>query len=623
MTDLALFLLGNAGVATAAALFLVLLLRWRSVDPRLESLLWLGIALRFLLPPLTPAPALFDARTVLPLVATPPSVAALSPIAGATEPGRAGRGRRVDVPVGETVRVPAIGSRTAPELDREPEGLPAALRLGLLLWVGGALAVLAVRLAGRLAWLRGRDVHPPPTELADAVREVGRTMRVEDVCVVVSGTLDTPAVVGFLRPRLLWPERFLGIVDRGRARTLIAHELAHVKHLDLWASLAELVVGAVWWWYPGWYWVQRRYRDASERACDARVVRHYPEHRRDYAEALLDALAAASRPAPALSRGLGDRERIRRRLRAILQPSSSGSKWRGWVAGALLLLLLTPGWLASRPGEPEGATELPMPRTASQPVPEPVPESASEPEPASERTSEAASWPASVQESRDTLERALIARLRSPNPAVRQRAVGDIGRQRIYWAMPWIYPLASDPSASVRSQVAASIGVAEPGDGIPVLLGLVGDGNTGVRRSTAWALGEYEADQLLAADALPALVNLSADADAEVRRRAGASLALTEIEGSVPILLGMLEDGSASARRTAVWGLGDRRMEDLTRRLLPLAADPDPAVRKDVARALWLLPSEAWREAVELLAIDPDPAVRASGRMALRLLNES
>jgi HEAT repeat protein len=489
----------------------------------------------------------------------------------------------------------------------------AATRLGLLLWPVGALVYLISRILWGLTWMRGRRFSSAPPALTALVKRVADELRMKHVPVVVTSGLAMPVVTGLVRPRLLWPLRLLDSVEPRKARTLIAHELAHVKRLDLWASGAEFAVSCVWWWYPGWYWVRRRFRDASERACDARVVALYPESRREYAEALLDAFARCPRPAPVVVRGLGEPNQVRRRLRAIFDSRRAGSPLVGWLAASSLLVALTPGWLRSDPvsDDPSAAME----KAVSAIVP--LGDAGEPPSPLGGSASDGQDRPRALPDS------ALIANLRSSDPEVRKQAVATIGRKRLHWAIPWIYPLASDSTAVVRWQVAASIGLAEPEHGLPTLVDLLGDRDARVRESATWALTGYAARTLLAGGALPLLETLTQDSDPGVRRQAAATISISEIDGGIPLLLGLFDDESAAVRATAVWGLGDLRRIELTRRILPLAKDPHPAVREGVARALWLLPAPEWLESVQLLATDSDPDVRAKGRMALSRFDAS
>lgn len=612
MNAVASVLLQNAVIVAVAALLLLVVFRAVNVPARLESLLWLAVAVRLILPPLLPVSVplpLADAsfaesqRSAETDATSTPSVGAASGQA-ATSPGTPWTSRRA--PTTETER--------SLKDDVESSRAGAAADALLAVWFGGAIVFLMLRCAHIGWWTRRRRVEQAPPELWSMVAEVAKDLRVRSPRVGIDLDLAAPVVTGVFRPRLLWPARLLDTLEPDRARMLIAHELAHIRHLDLWAGFVELVVGCVWWWYPGWYLVRGRFRDASERACDARVVSLYPSLRRQYAEGLLDVVAIISRPAPLPIPGFsGDRRHVGRRLREILsiQPGS----WSPMIRpGAIVfVLLLTPAWMPAPPSAPDadsGAVAVETEQESARRVPVGgVPESARD-----RRVGEPADTALESSEQDADLSR----RLRSSNADMRRRAVGTIGRERRFPLMPDIYPLAFDPAERVRQQVALSIGLAEPIDGIATLIELLTDENPGVRNSAAWALGEFEVDQLEREGAAEPLLERARDSDRRVRRQVAASLAITGIEEGTPVLLSLLDDESASVRATAVWGLSELRRLELTRELAELADDVDPAVRRNVARAMYLLPAAEWRPVLEQLVDDSDPDVRGTATLALR-----
>ena len=115
--------------------------------------------------------------------------------------------------------------------------------------------------------------------------------------VYVSEFVDTPFILGVVRPRVYLPA---GMEETLR-ESVIAHERAHLSRGDhLWKPLGYLLL-AVYWFQPlCWaaYWLFCR---DIEFACDEKVIRNYdPRRRKQYSEALLacsvDRRAAAIYP---------------------------------------------------------------------------------------------------------------------------------------------------------------------------------------------------------------------------------------------------------------------------------------------------------------------------------------
>ena len=151
-------------------------------------------------------------------------------------------------------------------------------------------------------------------------------------------------------------------------------QLAHLRRRDHWVGRLELLAGWVWWWSPLFWWVRRRLHVEAELACDAWVIRLFPDARRAYAEALLevcDSLSRPTAPTPALGVLGGSAHLFERRLRMILRSEPSGRlPRRAALAIGLLALLALPAW--PRPtgdGPPPDGPALPEVDPAPPPGP--------------------------------------------------------------------------------------------------------------------------------------------------------------------------------------------------------------------------------------------------------------
>jgi uncharacterized protein (TIGR03435 family) len=95
-----------------------------------------------------------------------------------------------------------------------------------------------------------------------------------------------PGVFGIRKPVLLLPE---GIGDRLTAeqlRSILAHELCHVRRRDNLAGAMHMLVESIFWFHPLVWWIGKRLVEERERACDEEVVRMGAEPR-EYAEGIL------------------------------------------------------------------------------------------------------------------------------------------------------------------------------------------------------------------------------------------------------------------------------------------------------------------------------------------------
>lgn len=199
---------------------------------------------------------------------------------------------------------------------------PGVAWLLAMLWFSGS-AVLALGLV--VSWLRMRH------------RSGTWTRRdLDDTEVLVSEDLG-PAVIGFLRPRIVVPAWLFAAQPQVR-RLALAHESEHVRARDpLLLLMGTLAVVLLPWNLPLW-WQWRRLRFAIEVDCDARVLASGRVADVDYAEALLNvaehssgvplAAAAMCESASTLERRIGllllDRSARQRTIAVVLLVAGIG-----------------------------------------------------------------------------------------------------------------------------------------------------------------------------------------------------------------------------------------------------------------------------------------------------------
>jgi beta-lactamase regulating signal transducer with metallopeptidase domain len=127
-------------------------------------------------------------------------------------------------------------------------------------------------------------------------RAASWTPRALDGAKVLVSSDVGPAVIGFLRPRIVVPEWLVSADPRVRQLAL-AHESEHMKARDpLLLLAATLAIVLMPWNLPLW-WQWRRLRFSIEVDCDARVLASGRVANVEYAQALLD-VAERSSEAP-------------------------------------------------------------------------------------------------------------------------------------------------------------------------------------------------------------------------------------------------------------------------------------------------------------------------------------
>lgn len=108
----------------------------------------------------------------------------------------------------------------------------------LLLWLAGVMLSGARLTAGLLnvVWLRsGRQ--PVPIELKEKAQRLARQIGLATARVFSSDRVRTAAVAGFWKPVVLLPTSWLMSLPPDVVEAVIAHELAHIRRLDVWATI--------------------------------------------------------------------------------------------------------------------------------------------------------------------------------------------------------------------------------------------------------------------------------------------------------------------------------------------------------------------------------------------------
>jgi len=148
--------------------------------------------------------------------------------------------------------------------------------------------------------------------------------------------LQTPAVIGWLRPIVLLPITALTGLSEEQLQSVVAHELAHIQRFDAFVNVFQIVVETLLFYHPGVWWLNRRIRVERENCCDD-VAISLCGNPVEYARALT--LMEEWRSAPALAMAANRGPLSERVFRVLgLKPTGAGTRGIG-LAGGLLCLL--------------------------------------------------------------------------------------------------------------------------------------------------------------------------------------------------------------------------------------------------------------------------------------------
>ena len=170
----------------------------------------------------------------------------------------------------------------------------------LMLWIMGvAIYLLVVVLQTRSAvrrWSRLRlSTEPRLLEmLEDCKADTGITA---PIGLVVSGAVAVPALMGWLRPRILLPGNAVAALSSAQLRGVLSHELAHFRSLDIPLNWLFTLARAVHWFNPVVHLISRAWTGFREEAADEAALRAMNESSGQvYGDALLSTLRQAQSP---------------------------------------------------------------------------------------------------------------------------------------------------------------------------------------------------------------------------------------------------------------------------------------------------------------------------------------
>jgi len=227
-------------------------------------------------------------------------------------------------------------------------GLDQVLPWLVLLWGAGVLAMAARTLqqwhALSLVARRWAHAHADLDAMMQSLsRRFGFMRRVR---VLVSERIDTPMLIGWLKPVVLLPTAVALGFPRHQVELILAHELGHLRRYDHLVNLAQALLETLLFYHPVVHWISGEVRNERELCCDELVLELTAGEPREYARTLasLEELRHVAGSLALAASGGELLERVRRIVgmpapRVSVEPRASG-RWLlvAFALGASLLV---------------------------------------------------------------------------------------------------------------------------------------------------------------------------------------------------------------------------------------------------------------------------------------------
>lgn len=245
----------TASWQASALAIIVLMLQWalrRQLNPRWRYALWLLVLMRLVLP-VQPESALSLFR----FTPTPPAVVTMS----------------MTQPIFETQ--PTSIESVANASPVQPRAKFSVYSILSLVWLAGVVGLGA--LTGEANRRFARQVSASPAITDSGVLDIFASARAElpirqQIRLVESSHITSPAIMGLVRPTLLLPIDVQKTFDPDELRLIFLHELAHLKRGDVIVQSLIAVLQVLHWFNPLLWFAFQRMRADREPAADALVL---------------------------------------------------------------------------------------------------------------------------------------------------------------------------------------------------------------------------------------------------------------------------------------------------------------------------------------------------------------
>ncbi|MBW3568155.1 MAG: TonB family protein [Proteobacteria bacterium] len=142
----------------------------------------------------------------------------------------------------------------------------------VILWLVGVTA-LSVRFGIGLYSLRRLAAHADFDAISDwmlgELERLRQRMAISrPVRIALSTRVNSPLVVGWLKPVIFLPLSAATGLDHGQIRMVLAHELAHLSRHDHFVNFLQVIVETMLFYHPAVHRISRSLRQEREQCCD-------------------------------------------------------------------------------------------------------------------------------------------------------------------------------------------------------------------------------------------------------------------------------------------------------------------------------------------------------------------
>ena len=212
----------------------------------------------------------------------------------------------------------------------------------------GVLSLRLIRQWSLVRRLRIDGICEPDARWIEMFDDLRRRLSIDDrIRMLASRTIDSPMVVGWLRPVVLVPTSAFTSLTPEQLQTILAHELLHISRRDHVLNMMQGVIEIALFFHPVTWWLSHQMRIERENSCDDATL-DVTGSPRSLAEALLTLETLRSRNIPTNSALAATGGSLMHRISRLFRSNQNQSMPVGWRALSACTVMIPSSVSASR-----------------------------------------------------------------------------------------------------------------------------------------------------------------------------------------------------------------------------------------------------------------------------------
>ncbi|MCP1306897.1 M56 family metallopeptidase [Paenibacillus tyrfis] len=248
----------------------------------------------------------------------------------------------------------------ADPVEKQPSASFSIYKLVFGVWLLGAVCLGILTVAANRRVYARLAKQPVITDLriTGLFEQCRKTMSIrQSIPLITAGPISSPAVFGFMRPRIVLSDSLMNMLDDRQLRFIFFHELAHVKRKDVamnWLMNGLLILH---WFNPVLWYAYYRMREDQEMAADALALSYIgAEQKESYGHTIIRLLEhyVTLYPTPGMANLSGGKQQIKRRIIMIKNYHKKSYRWS--ALGLASVIALSSVTLVNAKASPESAS---------------------------------------------------------------------------------------------------------------------------------------------------------------------------------------------------------------------------------------------------------------------------